>query len=606
MWHMAGNAKVTPEMQFILPVRDNLERMLNKFEKLLRSGSTEERLSFCEETYDEIDATKAENAYVDEEPHKWALEEVEIETDWLCKNWVPERKLQFKDHLDGIKEVLQLYDEKLQCMPGDVACIQGQLVGVKPECGCKCFHGWIGEACHERNPDYAGGEIVVRGAQGTEHPRANGFYHRDGDFNGKPLYRNVEHPEYTVGQWSDGDWSVLYQGSSYIWYTSAFRSSAAPPAKWTSGTVEVAMKYELEAKIKVENCPDTDANGWYVRDGSFNGRPLWRHMEDPAWTVGMWSDGDWSLMSQGSEHGSKGWKYYTTMDKFGQEPPDEWTAHGAVIKLDLSQPRDETHWALPSTRRGARPNATQASYGVTDAATQAVQALAHPAAQPVVQRSPEPSLRSPELLIAPARNRTDPPAGRPAPQERAAPARPRPEPQQGVVQQVSQPTVRQAPRNEQQHGVGRTGDQPLQQPSHQKLAEPEPALPAPLVAKPASPQPAPQPAAAKRNETQRTRLRSASSAEQSAGQLAQPAEPAPDAHPPSSKPPPALPLVEPPAQRLAQPAEPPAAERLAPAGLRLRAVPSGDVLPLAANATSARPVLEPIRVREGPMNATVV
>ena len=29
-----------------------------------RSGSTEERLSFCEETYDEIDATKAENAYV--------------------------------------------------------------------------------------------------------------------------------------------------------------------------------------------------------------------------------------------------------------------------------------------------------------------------------------------------------------------------------------------------------------------------------------------------------------------------------------------------------------------------------------------------------------
>merc|ERR1719353_999318 len=335
--------------------------MLNKFEKLLKSGSTEERLSFCEETYDEIDTTKAENAFVDEEPHKWALEEVEIETDWLCKNWVPERKLQFQEHLEGIKEVLQLYDEKLQCMPGDVACIQGELVGVKPE--------------------YAGGEIVVRGAQGTEHPRANGFYHRDGDFNGKPLYRNVEHPEYTVGQWSDGDWSVLYQGSSYIWYTSAFRSSAAPPAKWTSGTVEVAMKYELEAKIKVENCPDTDANGWYVRDGSFNGRPLWRHMEDPAWTVGMWSDGDWSLMSQGSEHGSKGWKYYTTINKYGAEPPDEFSAHGAVIKLDLSQPREETHWSLVKDGE---------SHPIHQTVNPAIR-LVHPAAKPMAQPAPQPA-----------------------------------------------------------------------------------------------------------------------------------------------------------------------------------------------------------------------
>merc|ERR1719327_2017621 len=438
MWHMAGNAKVTPEMQFILPVRDNLERMLNKFEKLLRSGSTEERLSFCEETYDEIDATKAENAYVDEEPHKWALEEVEIETDWLCKNWVPERKLQFKDHLDGIKEVLQLYDEKLQCMPGDVACIQGELVGVKPECGCKCFHGWIGEACHERNPDYAGGEIVVRGAQTTAHPRANGFYHRDGDFNGKPLYRNVEHPEYTVGQWSDGDWSVLYQGSSYIWYTSAFRSSAAPPAKWTSGTVEVAMKYELEAKIKVENCPDTDANGWYVRDGSFNGRPLWRHMENPAWTVGMWSDGDWSLMSQGSEHGSKGWKYYTTMDKFGQEPPDEWTAHGAVIKLDLSQPREETHWSLVKDGE---------SHPIHQTVNPAIR-LVHPAAKPMAQPAPQPATQpaapvEPRPQRAAAETPAAPQASRPAeaqPVEQILPRRA----EQGVAEEAVQPAAKPA------------------------------------------------------------------------------------------------------------------------------------------------------------------
>jgi hypothetical protein len=214
------------------------------------------------------------------------------------------------------------------------------------------------------------------------------------------------------------------------------------------------MKYELEAKIKVENCPDAAANGWFVRDGEFNGRPLWRHMEDPAWTVGMWSDGDWSLMSQGSEHGSKGWKYYTTMNKYGGEPPDEWSAHGAVIKLDLSQPREETHWSLVKDGE---------SHPIHQTVNPAIR-LVHPAAKPMAQPAPQPAAQpaapvEPRPQRAAAETPAAPQAPRPAeaqPVEQILPRRAEqvvaeePIEQQPAVQEAVQPAAQPLQQKEQQ------------------------------------------------------------------------------------------------------------------------------------------------------------
>jgi hypothetical protein len=49
-----------------------------------------------------------------------------------------------------VKEVLEMYEEKLTCFPGDVYCSpQGKVAGLKPDCHCVCNPGWTGEACHE-------------------------------------------------------------------------------------------------------------------------------------------------------------------------------------------------------------------------------------------------------------------------------------------------------------------------------------------------------------------------------------------------------------------------------------------------------------------------
>merc|ERR1719271_1858274 len=124
--------------------------MLKKVEKLLASGGSEDRLGWCEEMHKAMGDVKTNHAYVDEDPHKWALSEVQEELDWLCVNWDATRKEQIPEHCQMVKEVLEMYEEKLTCFPGDVYCSpQGKVAGLKPDCHCVCNAGWTGEACHE-------------------------------------------------------------------------------------------------------------------------------------------------------------------------------------------------------------------------------------------------------------------------------------------------------------------------------------------------------------------------------------------------------------------------------------------------------------------------
>lgn len=116
----------------------------------LASGLSDDRLSFCDSTYAKIDDTKAEHAYVDRDPHAWAMNEVDSELDWLCNDWTPDKRKYIPSHLEAIKQVLASYQERITCHPGDVACNRGHVVGKKPHCACACEAGWAGEACHER------------------------------------------------------------------------------------------------------------------------------------------------------------------------------------------------------------------------------------------------------------------------------------------------------------------------------------------------------------------------------------------------------------------------------------------------------------------------
>jgi len=135
----------------LLNVVDMLYNMVEHLEALVRSGSSEERLSWCQEITKEMETVKAEHAYVDEEPHSWALGEAAREIEWLCVNWVPERRDELPEHAQMMHEVMEMYEERLTCMPGDVYCSpQGHVGGYKPNCHCACNAGWTGMACEEQ------------------------------------------------------------------------------------------------------------------------------------------------------------------------------------------------------------------------------------------------------------------------------------------------------------------------------------------------------------------------------------------------------------------------------------------------------------------------
>lgn len=331
MWHAAPGVKVAEGMEFILPVRDALERTLNKWTAIMKSGSSEERHAWCQETYKLVDETMANHSFVDVDPHKWAMGEVQTETDWLCKNWeasagmsAAERQAQYQSHLDAMKEVLDMYVEKLECLPGDVACNQGTVVGMKPSCMCECKVGWVGESCHERSPDWIAAGMHVSGAP-APYADANGLYQRDGDFNGKPVWRLMSNTQYSVGQWSDGDWCVM-QNNRFLYYTGAYRGSSEPPAEWRSGTVRVAVQYDVTAEVEVAGS-NSGADGIYIRDGAFNSRPRWLKQGDGSYSFGMWSDGDWAVIHQNH------WIFYTKQNQWMQAPPASWTYSGVTVKV---------------------------------------------------------------------------------------------------------------------------------------------------------------------------------------------------------------------------------------------------------------------------------
>ena len=149
-WHQAPDVELSGPAQALTGVHDALEDRLRNLERLLASGVADDRLSFCDSTSAKIDDTKAKHAYVDRDPHAWAMGEVDSELEWLCTDWTPEKKKYIPSHLEAIKQVLATYEERITCHPGDVACNRGHVVGKKPNCACACESGWVGEACHER------------------------------------------------------------------------------------------------------------------------------------------------------------------------------------------------------------------------------------------------------------------------------------------------------------------------------------------------------------------------------------------------------------------------------------------------------------------------
>lgn len=149
--YMHPEADIPEDKKAVYRVVDMLNHVLKDAEKMLRAGSNEDRLGWCEQMHKDLETCKTDHAFVDQEPHKWALGEVARELDWLCINWSVDKKEQMPQHYQMMQEVLEMYEERLTCMPGDVYCSpQGRVGGIKPDCHCVCNHGWTGEACHER------------------------------------------------------------------------------------------------------------------------------------------------------------------------------------------------------------------------------------------------------------------------------------------------------------------------------------------------------------------------------------------------------------------------------------------------------------------------
>lgn len=147
--HPDAMADMTDEQKTFFPIMASLEGMIEHLTELLNKGVSEDRLSWCKEFRGKTDTVLNEYQYAKEDPHEWALGEVENEMRWLCENWDAEKRLEVPEHVNMLKEVLEMYHERLVCMPGDIFCSpHGRLEGLKPHCSCKCEAGWVGEGCH--------------------------------------------------------------------------------------------------------------------------------------------------------------------------------------------------------------------------------------------------------------------------------------------------------------------------------------------------------------------------------------------------------------------------------------------------------------------------
>merc|ERR1719313_1350496 len=153
------------------------------------------------------------------------------------------------------------------------------------------------------------------------------------------------------------------------------------------------------------------------------------------------------------------------MNKYGAEPPDEWSAHGAVIKLDLSQPREETHWSLVKDGE---------SHPIHQTVNPAIR-LVHPAAKPMAQPAPQPATQpaapvEPRPQRAAAETPAAPQASRPAeaqPVEQILPRRA----EQGVAEEAVQPAAKPAEQRAVQP-VEKQAVQPAAKPAEQIAVQP--------------------------------------------------------------------------------------------------------------------------------------
>lgn len=158
---------LTPgELEGLGVVRKHLERILRHTENLLKFDGSGERVELCLELERECDGLE-QLPHAREDPHAWAIRQVEAEVAFLCMEWTPETPWQantrhapgyaaenqdhatLESHLGVLREVLATYEQALVCMPGHVACVHGNVTGERPDCACRCLPGWGGAACDE-------------------------------------------------------------------------------------------------------------------------------------------------------------------------------------------------------------------------------------------------------------------------------------------------------------------------------------------------------------------------------------------------------------------------------------------------------------------------
>lgn len=80
----------------------------------------------------------------------WALTATQKEIHWLCKGGHTKDHQDpngFVDPVSGLKQVYDSFSESLQCKAGMVPCVNGDVVGERPDCQCRCHIGWAEENC---------------------------------------------------------------------------------------------------------------------------------------------------------------------------------------------------------------------------------------------------------------------------------------------------------------------------------------------------------------------------------------------------------------------------------------------------------------------------
>eukprot|EP00746_Dinoflagellata_sp_MGD_P000938 gnl/MRDRNA2_/MRDRNA2_101749_c0_seq1.p1 gnl/MRDRNA2_/MRDRNA2_101749_c0~~gnl/MRDRNA2_/MRDRNA2_101749_c0_seq1.p1 ORF type:complete len:476 (-),score=87.61 gnl/MRDRNA2_/MRDRNA2_101749_c0_seq1:122-1549(-) len=136
----------------IAPVVTMLKKMINEVEEKLAYGGSDDRFLWCKDMANVTANITATYWEAKTPPHAWGLQQAQNEIDWLCKDWIPERRLQFGEHAAALKLVMETYIEESQCrigLPEAVPCHEGEQAGIRPHCYCKCHDWWQGEMCNE-------------------------------------------------------------------------------------------------------------------------------------------------------------------------------------------------------------------------------------------------------------------------------------------------------------------------------------------------------------------------------------------------------------------------------------------------------------------------